>query len=160
MDRKKIYLQPDEEVSTPPRASNKRFILEMMFLAAFARPRKLSNGVWFDGKIGIWPIVDVVTPQRASKSGAKRDPALRPVTVDREKYKKIMVDEVIAAIKAKMPRPPGHTIFVEQDGAKPHTKKGVMETIQAEAGKSIILKTQPFNSHLLNVNDLGFFHFI
>ncbi|CAM9457039.1 unnamed protein product [Discosporangium mesarthrocarpum] len=54
-DGKKIYLQPDEEVPKPPKASNKRFILKMMFLAAVARPRKLFNGVWFDGKIGIWP---------------------------------------------------------------------------------------------------------
>ncbi|CAN0219361.1 unnamed protein product [Discosporangium mesarthrocarpum] len=47
----------------------------MMFLAAVARPRKLSNGLWFDGKIGVWPIVDVVTAQRSTKSRARRDPA-------------------------------------------------------------------------------------
>ncbi|CAM9762255.1 unnamed protein product, partial [Discosporangium mesarthrocarpum] len=35
-----------------------------------------------------------------------------------------------------------------------------MEAIQAEAGNSIILETQPFNSPDLNVNDLDFFHSI
>ncbi|CAM9342236.1 unnamed protein product [Discosporangium mesarthrocarpum] len=35
-DGKKVYLQPDEEVSKPPRASNKWFILKVMFLAAVA----------------------------------------------------------------------------------------------------------------------------
>ncbi|CAM9623097.1 unnamed protein product [Discosporangium mesarthrocarpum] len=65
-DGKKLHLQPDE-VPKPPRVSNKRSILKMMFLAAVTRPGKLSNGVWFDGKISIWPIVDVVTAQRASK---------------------------------------------------------------------------------------------
>ncbi|CAN0475170.1 unnamed protein product [Discosporangium mesarthrocarpum] len=37
---------------------------------------------------------------------------------------------------------------------------GVMEAIQAKAGDSIILETQPANSPDLNVNDLGFFHSI
>ncbi|CAM9567085.1 unnamed protein product, partial [Discosporangium mesarthrocarpum] len=82
----------------------------------------------------------------------------RPVAVDGKNHKKIMIDEVIPAIKPKMPRPPGHTDFVQQDGAKPHTKKGVMEAIQAEAGNSIILETQPSNSPNLNVNDLSFSH--
>ncbi|CAN0442049.1 unnamed protein product [Discosporangium mesarthrocarpum] len=35
-----------------------------------------------------------------------------------------------------------------------------MEAIQAKAGDSIILETQPVNSTDLNVNDLGFFHSI
>ncbi|CAM9849240.1 unnamed protein product [Discosporangium mesarthrocarpum] len=50
-DEKNVCPQPNEEVLKPPRASNKRFILKMMFLAAVARPRKLFNGVQFDGKI-------------------------------------------------------------------------------------------------------------
>ncbi|CAM9977652.1 unnamed protein product, partial [Discosporangium mesarthrocarpum] len=58
------------------------------------------------------------------------------------------------------PRQPGHTIFVQQDGAKPYMGGGVMEAIKAKAGDSIILETQPANSPDLNVNDLGFFHSI
>ncbi|CAN0402492.1 unnamed protein product [Discosporangium mesarthrocarpum] len=102
----------------------------------------------------------MVTAQRTSKSGARRDPVLRPVTVDGERYKKILTVELIPPIKAKMPRPPDHTIFVQQDGAKPHKKKGVMRPIQAEAGNSIILETHPSNSLDLNVNDLGSFQLI
>ncbi|CAN0010355.1 unnamed protein product [Discosporangium mesarthrocarpum] len=75
-------------------------------------------------------------------------------------YKKFIIDEVIPAVKAKMSRRLGHTIFVQQDGAKPHTKKGVMEAIQAAAGNGIILETQPSSSPYLNVNDLDFFHSI
>ncbi|CAM9664174.1 unnamed protein product [Discosporangium mesarthrocarpum] len=155
---KKVYLQPDKEVPKPPRAFNKRYILKMVFLAAAVRPRKLSTGVWFDRKISIWPIVDVVTAQCPSKSRARGVPVLRPVTVDGEKYKKIMINEVIPAIKTKMHRPPGHSIFLLQDGAKPHTKKGVTEAIQAEAGSSIILETQLFNSPSLNMIGLRLFH--
>ncbi|CAN0371096.1 unnamed protein product [Discosporangium mesarthrocarpum] len=58
-----------------------------------------------------------------------------------------------------MPRPPGYTMLVKQDSAKSHTGKGVMEAIQDAAG-DIILETPPANSPYLNVNDLGFFHFI
>ncbi|CAM9452937.1 unnamed protein product [Discosporangium mesarthrocarpum] len=88
---------------------------------------------------------------------------LKPTTDNAERYKELMIDKVIPAIKARMPRPPGHTIFVQQNGAKPHTAGGVMEAIQAKAGDSIIQKKkkkQPANSPDLNVNDLGFFHSI
>ncbi|CAM9834853.1 unnamed protein product [Discosporangium mesarthrocarpum] len=33
----------------PPRAQNKLFITKVVFLAAVARPRMISDGVWFDG---------------------------------------------------------------------------------------------------------------
>ncbi|CAN0089768.1 unnamed protein product, partial [Discosporangium mesarthrocarpum] len=144
----------------PPRAQNKRFITKVMFLAAVARPRMISDGVWFDGKISIWPIADAVAVMRSSKYHKKGTMMLKPATTNAERYKELMTDKVIPAIKARMPRPPDHTIFVQQDGAKPHTGGGVMEAIRAKAGDSIILETQPSNSPDLNVNDLGFFHSI
>ncbi|CAN0508370.1 unnamed protein product, partial [Discosporangium mesarthrocarpum] len=55
-DGRGIYLHPEEDAPKPPRAQNKQFITKVMFLAAVARPRMISDGVWFDGKIGIWPI--------------------------------------------------------------------------------------------------------
>ncbi|CAN0501098.1 unnamed protein product [Discosporangium mesarthrocarpum] len=131
-----------------------------MFLAAVARPRMTSNGVWFDGKIGIWPIADTVAAMRSSKIRKKGTMMLKPATVNAERYKELIIDKVIPAIKPRMPRPPGHTIVVQQDGAKSHTGGGVMETTQAKAGDSIILETEPANSPDLNVNDLGFFHSI
>ncbi|CAM9467804.1 unnamed protein product, partial [Discosporangium mesarthrocarpum] len=97
---------------------------------------------------------------RSSKTRKKGTMMLKPATVNEERYKELMIDKVMAAIKARMPRPPGHAIFVQQDGAKPHTREGVMEAIQAKAGDSIILETQPANSPDLNVNDLGFFYSI
>ncbi|CAM9658121.1 unnamed protein product, partial [Discosporangium mesarthrocarpum] len=163
VDEKSFYLVEGWKKITclqAPEASNKRFILKTVFLAAVARPGKLSSGVWFEGKVGIWPIVEVVTAQRASKSSARGDSVLRPVTVDGEKYRKIMNDEVIPAINATMPGSPGHTIFQELDGAKTHTKKGVMEALQTESGNSIILETHPSNSPDLNMNYLSFFHSI
>ncbi|CAN0013385.1 unnamed protein product [Discosporangium mesarthrocarpum] len=158
-DGRGIYLHPEEDAPKPPRAQNKRFITKVMFLAAVARPM-ISYGVWFDGKMGIWPIADTVAAMRSSKNRKKGTVMLKPATVNAERYNELMIDKAIPAIKARMPRPPGHTIFVQQDGAKPHTGGGVMEAIQAKAGNSIILETQPANSPDLNVNDLGFFHSI
>ncbi|CAN0510425.1 unnamed protein product, partial [Discosporangium mesarthrocarpum] len=141
-----VYLHPQEDAPKPPRAQNKRFITTVMFLVAVARPRMISDGVWFDGKIGIWPIVDTLAAIRSSKNRKKGTMMLKPATLNAERYKELMVDEVIPAIKARMPRLPGHTIFVQQDGAKPHTGRGAMEAIQAKAGDGIILETQPSNS--------------
>ncbi|CAM9475022.1 unnamed protein product [Discosporangium mesarthrocarpum] len=44
----------------PPRVQNKRFITKYTFLGAVARPSEICNGVWFDGKTGIWPMMDTV----------------------------------------------------------------------------------------------------
>ncbi|CAN0301343.1 unnamed protein product, partial [Discosporangium mesarthrocarpum] len=119
-DGRGIYLHPEEDAPKPPRAQNKRFITKMMFLAAVARPRMISDGVWFDGKIGIWPIADTVAAMRSCKNSKKGIMMLKPATVNAKRYKELMIDKVITAIKARKPRPPGHTIFVQQDGAKAH----------------------------------------
>ncbi|CAM9879806.1 unnamed protein product [Discosporangium mesarthrocarpum] len=157
-DGRGIYLHPEEDAPKPPRAQNKRFITKVMFLAAMARPKIIFGGVWFYGKTGIWPIADTVAALRSCKSRKKGTMMLKPATVNAERYKELMIDKVIPAIKARMPKPPGHTIFVQKDGANPHTGEGVMEAIQAKAGgDGIIPETQPANSPYLNVNDLGFF---
>ncbi|CAM9306190.1 unnamed protein product [Discosporangium mesarthrocarpum] len=145
-DGRGIYLHPEEDAPKPPRAQNKRFIIKVMFLAAVARPRMISDGVWFDGKIGIWPTADTVVAMRSRKNREKGTMRLKPATINAESDKELMIDKIILAIKARMPRPPGHTIFVQQDGGKPHTGGGVMEAIQAKAGDGIILETQPAKS--------------
>ncbi|CAM9727235.1 unnamed protein product, partial [Discosporangium mesarthrocarpum] len=91
VDEKWAYLVKDGEKSScnwmrrfpcPRGRRRSDSTLKMMFLAAVARPRKLSNGVWFDGNIGIWLVVDV-----SKKSRARGDPVLTPVTVNGEKFK-------------------------------------------------------------------------
>ncbi|CAM9678438.1 unnamed protein product, partial [Discosporangium mesarthrocarpum] len=107
---------------TPPnrqRAQNKRFITKVMFLAAVARPRMIFDGVWFDGKIGIWPIADTVAAMRSSKNRKKGPMMLKPATITAESNTELIIYKDIHAIKAIMPRPPGHTIFVPLVGAKP-----------------------------------------
>ncbi|CAM9999197.1 unnamed protein product [Discosporangium mesarthrocarpum] len=71
MDGRGIYQHPEEDAPKPPRAQNKRFITKVVFLAAVARPRMIFDGVWFDGKIGIWRIADTVAAMRSSKNRKK-----------------------------------------------------------------------------------------
>ncbi|CAN0388811.1 unnamed protein product [Discosporangium mesarthrocarpum] len=118
-DGRGIYLHPEEDTPKSSRAQNKRFITEVMFFPAVARPRMISNGVWFDGKIGIWPIADTVAAMRSSKYRKKGTMMLKPATYNAERYKKLMIDKFIPPIKASM-YIPGHTIFVQQNDAKPH----------------------------------------
>ncbi|CAM9676296.1 unnamed protein product [Choristocarpus tenellus] len=98
--------------------------------------------------------------QHSSKHRPKGTKVLVPVTVDGERYKKLVIKHVILAIKACMPRPEGYTTFVQQDRAKPHTNEGIMEAIEEASGDDIVIETQPVNSSDLNVNNLGFFHSI
>ncbi|CAM9346119.1 unnamed protein product, partial [Discosporangium mesarthrocarpum] len=133
-DGRGIYLHPEEDAPKPPSAQNKRFITKVMFFAAVARPRMISDGVWFDGKIGIWPIADTVAAMRSSKHRKKGTVMLKPATINVERYKELMINKVIPAIKARMPRPPGHTIFVQQDGAKPYTGGGSWRQFRQRRG--------------------------
>ncbi|CAM9119586.1 unnamed protein product [Discosporangium mesarthrocarpum] len=133
-DGRGIYMHPEGVAPKPPMAQNKRFITKVMFLAAVARPRMISDGVWFDGKIGIWPIADAVAAMRSSKNRKKGTMMLKPATVNAEWYKEHMIDKVIPAIKARIPRPPGHTIFVQQDGVKPRTGGGAWRQSRQRRG--------------------------
>ncbi|CAM9854249.1 unnamed protein product [Choristocarpus tenellus] len=160
-DGQGVYLHPTEDTPKPPWAQNTCYITKMMFLAAMVRPRKLSNGVWFDGKIRIWSIVDTKVAQCSSKHRPKGTKVLVPAMVDGgERYKKLVIEDVIPAVKACMPRLEGFTTFIQQDGAKPHTKEGIMKAVEEAVRDDIVMETQSSNSPDLSVNNLGFFHSI
>ncbi|CAM9873330.1 unnamed protein product [Discosporangium mesarthrocarpum] len=93
-DGRGIYLHPEEDAPKRPRAENKRFITKVMFLAAVARPRMISDGVWFDGNVGIWPIADTVAAMRSKKNSKKGTMMLKPATINAERYKELMIDKV------------------------------------------------------------------
>ncbi|CAM9826733.1 unnamed protein product [Discosporangium mesarthrocarpum] len=94
-DGRGIYLHPEEDAPKPPRAQNKRFITNLMFLAAVARPRMISDGVWFDGKIRIWPIADTVVAMCSSKNCKKGTMMLKRAMINAERYKELKIDKVI-----------------------------------------------------------------
>lgn len=157
-------LAPGEK---PPHRSckSKRFIPKLMFLSAIARPRfdEETNEIIFDGKIGIWPFVRKVVAKRSSKNRQKGTMETKSLEVNRDEYRKMLIDNVLPAIKRKFPRADlCHPIFIQQDNAGPHIHpddtKFASET--QKEGLKVQIICQPPNSPDLNINDLGFFRAI
>ena len=62
------YQQPLED-SPKKKGKSKRFIIKCMFLAATARPKyNHHTKTWWGGKIGMYPIVEMVPATRNSKN--------------------------------------------------------------------------------------------
>ncbi|CAN0040094.1 unnamed protein product [Discosporangium mesarthrocarpum] len=74
-----------------------------MFLVTMARHWQLYNGAWFDGTIGIRPVTETVKAKCSSKNSAGGNMGIKPVTMDGEQYKRMMIKEFIPAVKARMP---------------------------------------------------------
>ena len=91
-----------------------------MFLAATARPQFDDNGeCTFDGKIGCWPIVERSQARRSSRHRARGTEVVKPVNVNRDIYRRLLLQNVIPAIKNKFPRT-NRFVTIQQDGAKSH----------------------------------------
>lgn len=142
---------------------HKNFIAKVLFICAAAHPHKV-NGVWWDGKIGIWPVGRYEEAQRASCNRPRGAPVWKDETIDRVKYHELLIDYMLPAILEKFPLTylERHGVRIQQDDAKSHIKDNDDDWLQAvaETGCQITLFTQPSNSPDLNINDLAFFHSI
>ncbi|KAH9159503.1 hypothetical protein LEN26_002307 [Aphanomyces euteiches] len=155
----RLYLWPDEEL--PHRCvENKGHIEKVMFLCAVARPREGWNG-----KVGCWEITDIVTAKRTSKNRPAGTPLAVPTTINREKYRSMLMQHVLPAIQSRWIWPSGFsagTIWIQQDNARSHVLPN--DSLVLAAGKEgswdIRLRNQPAKSPDLNVLDLGFFNSI
>ena len=156
-DGQGCYLLPDEDRPAAPKLQHKSHVTSVMFLCAVARPHVDSKDRRFDGKIGMWPIVEEVPAVRSSKKRAAGTMVTKPVNVNASVYEQLVIDKVLPAIKQKM----GDNILVQQDGATPHTAAGVVERIEAVAlgkyGMNLIVETQPAQSPDVNLCDLSIF---
>jgi hypothetical protein len=152
------YLAADEE---PPHRSvkSKRYVTKVMFLAAVMRPIIISGEVLFDGKLGIWPFVSEEPAQRTSKNRAAGTIEIKPVSVDRDTYRAMLIENVIPAIKQKVPWLKSTKLVIQQDGAGAHVADNDPAVLSAcgDGGWTISLAKQPPNSPDLNILDLGFF---
>lgn len=99
----KYYISPAEAI--PYRTSaNKRYIGKIMFLAAVARPRyDFHRKRHFDGRIGIWPIIDIVLAKRSSVNRLAGTPEIKGVSMDGDKYKQLLQSVVFPAIRMLWP---------------------------------------------------------
>ncbi|VFQ84330.1 unnamed protein product [Cuscuta campestris] len=159
---KKDYALPEEH--DPYRTTqSKSFIPKIMFLAAVGRPRYGEGGdVLWDGKIGIFPFTFEQAAQRSSKNrpAGTLETKAEP-TVNRDVMKRMLLTNLIPAIKQKWPGS-SRDIIIQQDNVKPHVDGNDPEIAAAaqEGDWNIPLKFQPPNSPDLNVLDLGFFRSI
>lgn len=152
---RKVIGAPDEVV--PHRqVQSKRFITKVMFMCAVARPRND-----FDGKIGIWPFTTTERAQRNSRNHRRGDLITKPVNINQDVYREMLIDNVLPAILTKFPDM-NATIVLQQDNAGPHIDAEDPNWVEAveQTGWDIDLTFQPPNSPDLNVNDLGFFRAI
>jgi len=106
--RRTYILAPWEE---PPKrsAQNKRYIGQLMFFAAVAKPRwDAAANQFFDGKLGIWAFVETRPATRASKNRPRGAPVLTSISVNAKAYKRMLEDHLRPAILAKWPRDVRH----------------------------------------------------
>lgn len=151
-------LAPDE-VMPHRHVQSKRFITKIMFICAVARPRFDQYGkVLFDGKIGFWAFAEEVPAQRSSKNRPRGTLELKPVNVNTEVYRNMLLENLIPAIKNKWPsrRTP---VYVQQDGAPAHVEDNDLQVVYQgnKYSWNINLDTQPPNSPDFNILDLGLF---
>jgi len=104
----KCYISARERITNKVpirRVTHKAHIDKVMFLCATARPRFDANGeCTFDGKIGIWPIIERVPAQRTSRARPAGTLVTKTKNVNKEIYRRLLLEKVIPAIKTKFPR--------------------------------------------------------
>jgi hypothetical protein len=170
IDEKWFYLKMDNERyilargEKPPERSckSKRFITKVMFMGAQARPRwDPANQSMWDGKIGMWPIVEKVAAKKNSKNRPKGTIETKSMEVTKEVSRNLLIKKIIPAIRKKWPAASkGEHIVIQQDGARPHLKANDTKFVHAakKYNMNISLRTQPPNSPDFNINDLGLFN--
>jgi hypothetical protein len=117
----RYYLAPEETL--PQRtAQSKRHIEKVMFGAAVARPGPdPSDPGYFDGKIGIWDFSETAPAQRSSANRPRGTMVTKPILkVNREVVKRMIIEKVFPAIRAKWPPSRSKRIDLQMDNARPH----------------------------------------
>lgn len=86
----KLTVLPDTDLPPVPTVQHKKHITKVMFLTAMARPRRLPDGNWFDGKIGMWPCIQVEAARRGSRNRPRGAPVSKPRNLNSEYYQELM----------------------------------------------------------------------
>ena len=151
----------------PPlqRLTHKNHIPKVMFLGAIGEPTVL-----FDGSVGIWPVVKMHTPKRASELHPRVNgelvPYLKSATMDASLFVEMIETKLIPAIIERAQRVlnehPDYrlTVYTQLDNAGGHgvgTSVDILNEKGANAHPRIRIHfhCQPPNSPDLNVLDLG-----
>ncbi|ETV79689.1 hypothetical protein H257_06938 [Aphanomyces astaci] len=98
-DARGFYLTSSED-APERRTQNKRFIGQVMFLAAVARPRYDSQrNQHFDGKLGIWPFVTQAPALRSSRNRPASTLETKCVSVYRAAYREMLLTKLTTLLR-------------------------------------------------------------
>ncbi|CAM9342012.1 unnamed protein product, partial [Discosporangium mesarthrocarpum] len=98
--------------------------------------------------------------KHSSNNCASGATVIRPVNVGGGKSTETMVDDIIPAIKVRIPGASTHPVLIRQDGTKPNNKDSIMEAIQGANAGDKCLGPEPANSPGLYFVNLAFLHSI
>ena len=159
----KYYILEDEQLPNY-KVQHKSWIMKVMFTGVVARPRfDPHRNRYFNGKIGIFPYTKQDPAQRSSRNRPRGTLVTKQVEVTKEVYKKMLLDNVIPAIKDSWPAASRReTIYANHDNASPHRindDPDIRAACSAD-GWDIQFINQPPNSPDCNILDLGFFNSI
>lgn len=166
---KQIYYLSEDEEPPERQVAHKSHIGKVMFLCVVGCPQYYypndedggdgAEQQFFDGKIGIWPIGEMVPAARSSVNRPRGTPVWKDGKLTRELYSNMVQDLVLPAIKERFPCHAHDVILLQQDNAPAHSLQNDA-AIQAKIESldiNVKLFNQPANSPDLNINDLGFF---
>ncbi|CAM9740571.1 unnamed protein product [Choristocarpus tenellus] len=131
-ERGRVFLHEDNnDLPGSPTVQHKSHIPQTIIIVANARPDSAHS---FDGKLGAWRVCAPKTADRTSKDHKRGDVYEQDYTLDDLWCRKWYTEELLLAIKTKMPWLQVKHV-VQQDGATPHTGKGNSEFLSG-AGKT------------------------
>lgn len=151
-----LFVAPNVD---PPRVPvvNNNMYPKVLVVTAVAQPRPEYS---FDGKIGMWPVVELYEARRNSTHHAKGDVYPKATTLNSEQFDRLILKHVAPAIRRKMPWARG--ITVQMDNAPPHCNlENLEEDLNdgpSQRRRPIYLTRQPPHSPDTNVNDIGLYH--
>jgi hypothetical protein len=144
-----------------------------MFISALARPWKTANPIadetvevsdttnwYFNGKIGIFPLVDYKEQKRTTAVRARGEMYQTCLSLTGDIYNEYIVNVILPVIAAKCPpEMKVKQIKLIHDNATPHSKINMAEFNAKciELGVNVSINFQPPQSPDLNINDLSFF---
>lgn len=155
----KYLLFPGEDKPRRP-CNHKSHMPKVMFVAACARPRFDESGnCTFDGKIGLWPLTELVPAKRSTKNRSAGTLEPKPISMTADVCRKFLITQLLPALKRSWPRRRGEVIYVQLDNARPHIPDSdpAWREAVADTRMDVRIVFQPPNSPDTNVLDLGIF---
>jgi len=162
--RYRVFPGPDAPPPPPAETTHhKKHIPKIMYLVAVGIPQEVPGHDVFDGKIGIWPVAEKGVAKRSSVNRPAGAEVVNLLSMDADEFFEMMTMEggVFDLIKQKMPWMRDEVLYVQYDGATPHTGKDnpfKLSCVANQDGWNIEMVAQPAQSPDLNLLNLGLFH--